>query len=118
MAQWRGQFTGSTHTSKVADREAVLRAYIARCSKKPTEKDFLPDLESLTHRVMEARHRSVKARLAALREPSTTSLPQSRIEGLERQMEELESGGILAILREFHCPPHILNAMISSGEPD
>ena len=117
MAQWLGQFTGNTHASRVVDREAVLRAAVARCSENSSEEDFLPDLETLAHRVMEARHRSVKARLSSLREPSTTAVSQPKIERLESRMEELESGGIVAILREFHCPPHILDSMMSSGEP-
>ncbi|GAA5127653.1 hypothetical protein GCM10023212_32910 [Luteolibacter yonseiensis] len=117
MAQWQGQFTGRTHASKVADRETTLRATIAACSGKSPGDGSLPNLESLAQRVIEARHQCLKARLSALREPSGTAPPLAQIERLEKQIDGLGSGGIAAILREFHCPQPISDSIMLSNEP-
>ena len=114
MAQWLGQFTGHTHATKVADREEMLRAAIARCSTAGSEEATPPNLVPLARRVIEARLKCMRAQLSDLREPRPGALPQKQIDRLEQQIRELESGDIAAILMEFRCPPHIIVATIQA----
>lgn len=117
MAQWLGQFTGHTHATKVADREKILCEAISRCLAANTDVDAPPHLPSLAQRVIDARLKFMRAQLSELREPRSGAMPLQQIERMEHRIRELESGGVPAILREFHCPQHVIDTISPPSQP-
>jgi len=99
MAQWLGQFSGNTHLSKVKDREEQLRQAVDayRAGATPEERAAHgKTVVRLAERLLEARVRAVKARLAAL-DPRDE---QGRELG-ERKLAQITEAGRDAVLAEF-----------------
>lgn len=80
MAQWKGQFSGHTHATKVLELEGSLR--------KPVEK--------LADRLIKARVKNLRARLELLVDRESGAK-------LRQQVDSACAGGVAAILREFNC---------------
>lgn len=117
MAQWVGQFTGHTHATKVADREEILREAISQCLPADSGAVAPPRLASLAQRVIDARLKYMRAQLSDLREPRSGAMPLQQIDRMEHRIKELESEGIPGTLREFRCPEHIIESILSSSQP-
>ena len=104
MAQWKGQFSGLTHETKVQDLEATLRQAV-------TAFDAAPDAERetkakavrhLADRLLTARLKALRARLSALREPGQKRASDSQVKQLQTREQEFHAQGVAGILKEFH----------------
>jgi hypothetical protein len=76
MAQWTGQFSGSTHETKVQDIQNSLRQAI-KILEAASEVDRAGKLKSirrLSERLLAARLKALRARISALTEPGIGSL--------------------------------------------
>jgi hypothetical protein len=103
MAQWRGQFTGLTHETKVADAEDSLRTAVA--ALRAAEPNALPAkvkaVRRLAARLLAVRLKALKARrvlATPLIEPST------RYDLLVQEEAATRTAGVDAILVEFGAP--------------
>jgi hypothetical protein len=99
MAQWRGQFTGNTHLSKVKDRERQLHHAIEVLATKVTLADRRASMKTvvrLAEQLHLARLRALKAQIASL-DPRDTG----RLEAAQQKLDQLRAGGVAEVLREF-----------------
>ncbi len=106
MAQWSHQYSGHTHDTKVADCEAILRRAVERF-RDCESRLHPPDFPALAARVLRARRKALGAALSDS-EPGTGALTNQRTERLRLRIEELDSGGVDSILREFSVPEDFL----------
>lgn len=104
MAQWAHQFSGLTHETKVIDCEMTLRRAVERLKQDDHPASPPPDFTNLAERLIAARRKAMRARLAKLREPLTIELSAHEIENAEARLAALESRGVPGILREFAVP--------------
>lgn len=102
MAQWSHQYSGLTHDTKVADCEATLRRAVERYRLSDRRLDP-PDFPALAARVLRVRRKALGAALSDS-EPGKGALTNQRTEHLRLRIEQLDSGGVDAILREFSVP--------------
>jgi hypothetical protein len=103
VAQWSGQFSGNTHASRVDDLECSLRAAVLSLKAATPKPELLTctnDVRQLAEKVLKARIRLLRARIAA--EPPSGAAP--RHSGLERRLATTLEGGVSAILQEFGVP--------------
>lgn len=103
MAQWKGQFTGLTHETRVQETERSLRKAVSAFSAAtgPDRDLKAKAVRRLADRLLGIRLKAVRARLAALSE-SGTKTPHSGDYAHLRLIEaKLDSEGSSAILREF-----------------
>jgi hypothetical protein len=110
MAQWKGQYSGKTHATKVRDCEHTLRATISAAESSPTSfvgADAV-NLLQIAQSVLDARYKRTKALLSNLREPSAKSFPTLQIAKMELLLQNLEAAGPIAIFREFKAPDHLI----------
>ena len=98
MAQWRGQFTGLTHMTKLADAEGTLRTAIAAFHIAPSAKSKAKAkaIRQLAERVLRLRLKLLRALRNRLGPMDSASTERSKAP--ERALME---AGITAILREF-----------------
>ncbi len=105
MAEWLGQFSGNTHATKVADGEASLRHAIVVFRESGLEKDRqrkAKSLRNLAERLLSARLRFIRARIAALEPAAECTEEQYRvIASLKEQVARTEEEGVGGILVEF-----------------
>ena len=88
MAQWRGQFSGHTHATRVEDAEDALRHAVAVFLAADPTKDRRREARSvrnLAGRLLAARLKLLRARLAAL-EPVAEGREQNA-DGIEALKE-------------------------------
>jgi len=106
MAQWRNQFTGNTHTTKVRDAESALRnavmAFHAASSSDRREQKA-KTVRNLAKRLLSARLRLLKSRLVAAKPVQT----ESNLESLRRREARTSEKGLDGILVEFGAPDAI-----------
>src|SRR6185503_15786378 len=67
MAQWLGQFTGATHSTRVEDAERTLRNAVKAFLSSPLETERQKAVHRLAERVLRARLQFLKAALASAR---------------------------------------------------
>jgi hypothetical protein len=98
MAQWRGQFTGLTHETKLADAEATLRTAVAafRAAAPAKSKAKAKAVRQLAEQVLRLRLKLLKARRDARGPRGRASAEWSKAP--EREVIE---AGVAAILTEF-----------------
>jgi hypothetical protein len=131
MAQWMGQFSGHTHATRVEDAEASLRHAVEvfrSTGSDPDREQKAKTVNRLAKRLMMARSKLMKARIAAAREVQSLAVPDKRakkiasyndrlvwdakrevalakkakeIASLERKYAMTLEAGLDAILREF-----------------
>jgi hypothetical protein len=106
VAQWKGQFSGRTHESRVKDAEVTLRRAI--------DSDHEPkNVLSLAENLLAVRIRQRKACISRMRESTTADSPAENaqaIVSMERALREIEGGGVAAILREFSAEARQIHA--------
>ena len=98
MAQWVGQFTGLSHTSKVADAEETLRTAVAAfLAAAPAEAPAKAKaVRRLAARVLDLRAKLLKARRNAYGPVDNASDLAERLREPERAVLAAGVGGILA----------------------
>lgn len=104
VAQWLDQFSGNTHATKVADAEDALR-HAVTAYRKATPGDRgrkAKSLRSRAERLLAARLKLLKARIAAL-EPVAEGREQNAtgIESLREHEARTRVEGVSGILVEF-----------------
>ncbi len=104
MAQWLGQFSGHTHATKVEDAEDALRHAVAafRAAGPDDRGRKAKSVRNLAERLLTARLKLLKARLAAL-EPAAEGREQNSegIESLLARAARTRTEGVDGILAEF-----------------
>lgn len=93
MAQWKGQYSGHTHVTKILDLESSLRKAVAAYLSSG-EAGKLKAAEKLAERLLNARVKNLRARLGLL-------VDQESGARFRQQVESAIAGGGAAILREF-----------------
>ncbi len=103
MAQWKGQFTGRTHDTKVQDVEFALRQAIESFENAPQKEQIgkLKAVQKLSKRLLDVRLKALRARLSAVTETGSTSQEARLATHLRRRVQQLEAQGVDEILREF-----------------
>ena len=107
MAQWLGQYTGNTHATRVADVEEALRHAVAAFANTTAPADrrkLSRSILALAKRVLSARVRYLKARLAAAEGAGMEEAVTARakeIAGLHESLNSAERTGVEGILHEF-----------------
>ena len=104
MAQWRGQFSGHTHSSKIEDVEAILRHAVTVYREQDTEggrERKGKAVRNLAARLLRARLKLLKAKVA-VSEPRVAPSPVH--EARQRALAEARAAGTAAILIEFGAP--------------
>ena len=99
MAQWARQYSGNTHGTRVEDAEIKLREAIASfrgVTVADVQAKRFAAVRRAANRVLQARLRFFKARIAAGRTSPTAALTKSH----EKQRVAL-AAGVSGILREF-----------------
>ena len=101
MAQWAYGYSGHTHDTKVLDvEESLQQAITAYSAAAEAERDRKSKaVHHLAERLLAARLKALRARIARFREPDYKG--DTNIRKLERHAEELQSEGVTGILREF-----------------
>jgi hypothetical protein len=104
MAQWNGQFSGSTHDTKVEDVEFSLRqavtAFDAALGAERESK--ATTVRSLAGRLLKVRLKALRAKRSALSEPGRKTASGRQIAQMHAQEQQLGTEGVAAILREFN----------------
>ena len=90
----------------MADCEATLRRAVEGYRQNDSRLNP-PDFPALAARVLRARRKALVAVLSDS-EPGTGAITNQRTERLRVRIEELDSGGVDSILREFSVPTDIL----------
>jgi hypothetical protein len=108
VAQWKGQFSGKTHETRVLDVEASLRCAVAafRAASSPGEREKkAKDVRNLAKRVLSARLRLLKARISRAQEPRMTGAAPApwsdRIDALRAREIKVREDDVSGILVEF-----------------
>lgn len=107
MAQWVGQFSGRTHETRVQDAEDALRhAVLAFRESSPTDvrEAKAKNVRHLAKRLLQARLRLLKGRIAQASEPRMTGQASAWSDGVDalRAREiSTRTGGVNGILVEF-----------------
>jgi hypothetical protein len=100
VAQWRGQFSGLTHATKVEDAEDTLRTAVAafRAAGPVSAPAKAKAVRRLAARLLTVRRKALKARRAA---DTPVNGPSARFERLRQQEAEMYAAGVDAVLIEF-----------------
>ena len=107
MAQWLGQFSGHTHATRVEDVEATLRHAVAvfrAASSEEARKRTAESVRNLAARLLSARLKLLKARIAALQPVADESKQCAGIEALQERAARTRADGVNGILIEFGAP--------------
>lgn len=104
MAQWKGQFSGRTHETRLAEAEAVLREALGHKREVHAE---IPSatLDQLAEKVLFARVHLLKAKIdRAQHKPTEEHFSEmaATVDKWKARIEELEKGGVSDVLREFY----------------
>ena len=107
MAQWRGQFSGRTHETRVKGAEVALKHAVEElhAASEPREREkTAKNVRHLATKLLQARLRAFKARLARASEPRMTGQPSGWNDGVDHlraQEDATRVGGVHGILVEF-----------------
>jgi hypothetical protein len=106
MAQWAGQYTGSTHDTRVEDTERALRETLAiqLVPRQQWSDETRSKMIKLAEKVMLARKQAIISRLSRSKHvPTEEAFEKHRLEqvGLSRRLEALNDVGVDVILNEF-----------------
>jgi hypothetical protein len=105
VAQWAGGYSGNTHATRVADAESALKQAILalRASEDGgVNQQKREKVARMADRLLSARVRMLKARLAALRDASAQDqTPPAQLTDLETRLAMLQEQGAAGILTEF-----------------
>jgi hypothetical protein len=107
VAQWLGQFTGRTHETRVQDGEDALKRAIQALRDVSAPHEVPKKTKNVRHlatRLLQARIRVLRARIARASEPRMTGQPSGWADGvdlLRAQEGATRVGGVHAILVEF-----------------
>ena len=107
MAQWRGQFSGRTHETRVQDAEAALKhaVEVFDAASAPHERvKTAKNVRHLAAKLLQARIRAFKARLVRASDPRMTGQPSAWNNGVDHLRAEesaTRAGGVHGILVEF-----------------
>jgi hypothetical protein len=103
MAQWKGQYTGLTHESKVQDLEALLRLTVAAfdAALESERESKARAVHQLSHRLLSARLKALRARISKLLEPGVKRNSGDQVSQLQAQKQNLRAQGMASILKEF-----------------
>lgn len=99
MAQWKGQFSGRTHATKVKELESTLTSAVRAlhtASETETDKKFRA-ARNIAERLLSARLHMLRARISATAEKQD----DSNVGALRSREEMARENGVNAILREF-----------------
>ncbi len=111
MAQWKGQFSGLTHETKVEDVELSLRqAVTAFDAALGAERESKArTVRRLAGRLLNVRLKAVRAKLSEISEPGRNAADGRQIAHMQAQEQQLGTEGVAAILREFnfHETPNV-----------
>lgn len=110
MAQWVGQYTGNTHTTKVRDIEETLEHSIARFRELNTDEEKLAKQKAITkiaEKLLNARLKFLKAKIYDT-EPVVGKSQSKLIAKLKEQETNLLEKGVNGILIEFGAKDLIL----------
>jgi hypothetical protein len=104
VAQWLGQFSGQTRATKVEEVEEALRRSVAvfRAASPADRGGKAKSVRNLAERLLSARLRLLKARLAAL-DPVADGREQNTdgVEALRARETQARADGVHGILAEF-----------------
>ncbi|HEX4610438.1 MAG TPA: hypothetical protein VH092_19770 [Urbifossiella sp.] len=102
MAQWRGQFTGLSHESKLADAQGTLRTAVAafRAAGPSEVSAKAKAVRRLAARVLDLRLKMLKARRTALGPVDSASTHAEQLKEPERAAL---AAGVSGILAEFEA---------------
>ena len=101
LAQWAGGYSGNTDASRVQDTETLLRKAITAlrgASPSPSARTRAKVVRQLASKLLVARVRLMKARLAAL--PGGTPASRRRV-ALQERLASAQARGVTGILDEF-----------------
>jgi hypothetical protein len=107
VAQWLGQFTGQTHETRVQDVEDSFRHAVQALHETlpgAVRERSAKTVRHLAKRVLQARLRALKARIARASEPRMTGQQTAWSDGvaaLQAREVATRAGGTNAILVEF-----------------
>jgi hypothetical protein len=105
VAQWLGQFSGHTHATRAEDAETTLRHAVAvfRAASSADDRNRKArSVRSLAERLLSARLKLLKARLAALQPVAEGADKQSgNLKSLREREAQTRTDGIRGILVEF-----------------
>jgi hypothetical protein len=108
MAQWLGQFSGDTHATRVEDAEAALHHTVVvfrAASSDEDRKRKAKSVRNLASRLLSARLKLLKARVAALKPVAENAKGQScGIESLQQREAKMRAEGLNGIFIEFGVP--------------
>ena len=107
MAQWLGQFSGRTHETRVRDAEDALKHAVEAlrdASAPPEQEKKAKNVRHLARRLLKARIRLFRARLARASELRMTGQPSAWNDGVDHlraQESATRAAGVHGILAEF-----------------
>lgn len=110
MAQWVGQYTGNTHTTKVRDLEETLENSIAKFRELKTDEEKLVKQKAIikiAEKVLNARLKFLKAKIYDA-EPVVEGKQSKLVSNLKEQETILLEKGVNGILIEFDANDLIL----------
>jgi hypothetical protein len=99
MAQWKGQFSGRTHATKVKSLERTLTVAVSalQVASEDDAQRRLKAARNIAQRLLSARLRMMRARISMAREKQE----DSGVGTLRSREAAAQAGGVDAILREF-----------------
>jgi hypothetical protein len=99
MAQWKGQFSGRTHATKVRRLEKTLTVAVSALNAVSVNErgKKLKAVRTIATRLLSARLHMMKSRISAAREKQE----ESSVDALRSREEDARVSGVEAILREF-----------------
>jgi len=99
MAQWKGQFSGRTHATKVLRLESTLAVAVSALNAVSDNErgKKLKAVRTIATRLLSARLHMMRSRISAVREKQEGS----SVEALRSREEMARVSGVEAILREF-----------------
>lgn len=113
MAQWNGQFSDLTHDTKVRDLEDTMRKAVESLRAAADEERMKKSraLRKLANRLLAARLRCIRARIAAQDRPEDNSPCAEAIASLRQMETSYRSDGVDGVLREFGMDERISRAL-------
>jgi hypothetical protein len=105
MAQWYGQFTGNSHSTKVKDLEEMLNQAVNVYRKSSSEEKITKEkaIHKIAEKLFTARLKLLKAKLYDA-EPVTEEKEKRQtiqIEHLQQKILKVQEAGVEGILEEF-----------------
>jgi hypothetical protein len=99
MAQWKGQFSGRTHATKVKSLERTLTVAVSalQVASEDDAQRRLKAARNIAQRLLSARLHMMRARISMAREKQE----DSGVGTLRSREAAAQAGGVDAILREF-----------------